>query len=726
MIDRTLNGVKRRLIGPPERLPQRVLTALILMTVAIAATGGWYALSSGVDTGTSSLPYLRPFLAIATSVWAWLIGLVWILRRVLVHRDQRYAGQAASVTGYEPRSVRRLAYEAKSPDGSTRVIASTGDEPEEIEERILNALESGEDDRIKLNPEAVSGEEVDVQLTDEEELLERAAELDQEINDDLQDVLESDADPDALVEVLEGDEDRVAPVELLDDEQRERVEEIEAKVEELEAVTAELDRLQEPDDVQEDASPDFENLPDLEDYHGGWRSRGSALARRAGAFLLASGKVAAAGVLAYAGWLALVVYGPQVALIRSAVFAGLELVESTTGVGAGAVYNTATGPLAFAGVTIAAAALVALRELLAAWRRRADRRQDAAGGSADGAAGGSAGGNEPETEPDDVEDDVRDPWREDLKLFRLDLASTLNFSEITWQLLLPAGVAIVLMLLSVQLWVQVWVYPVIFAAGLLVGVLNYMRVSWKRSRRLKALRKERESVNWSDVSVLVKEVEVPETRIYYAWMGDAEPRRYAHDDQEEFAEEVAHRAYELVEGVPVSPSVMEKQATELEKMHPDLHGFRDTEKEAIMTWLLEHVEDSQHGLVPKAKLIEDCIEHDLQGRRFAPGRRGEGYDPDLVREAYRELVPAALVEQEVDVSREDVEDDQDEPLTLTAVRLRTEPLPPEYGQIRAAFSSRFGNYARWTPMYELPDVSDRLGGEPEYVSSLLRREGPTP
>jgi len=93
-----------------------------------------------------------------------------------------------------------------------------------------------------------------------------------------------------------------------------------------------------------------------------------------------------------------------------------------------------------------------------------------------------------------------------------------------------------------------------------------------------------------------------------------------------------------------------------------------------------------------------------------------------VREAYRELVPAALVEQEVDVAREGVEGD-DEELTVTAVRLRTDPLPPEYGQIRAAFSSRFSNYARWDPLYEIPDVSDCLEEEPDYVESIGARGG---
>jgi hypothetical protein len=155
---------------------------------------------------------------------------------------------------------------------------------------------------------------------------------------------------------------------------------------------------------------------------------------------------------------------------------------------------------------------------------------------------------------------------------------------------------------------------------------------------------------------------------------------------------------------------MEKQHEQIERMHPDLHGFRDQQKEQIMTWLLDRVEHAQHGLIPKAKLIEDCVEHDLDGG-LGPISSGKGHDPELVRAAYRELVPAALVEQEIAL-----EEDSEE--TLTAVRHRRDPLPPEYGQIRAQFSSQFGNYARWSPMYELPDVSDQLEAEPEYANTL--------
>lgn len=135
-----------------------------------------------------------------------------------------------------------------------------------------------------------------------------------------------------------------------------------------------------------------------------------------------------------------------------------------------------------------------------------------------------------------------------------------------------------------------------------------------------------------------------------------------------------------------------------------------------MTRLRETVRETQDGLVPKPKLIEEVVEYDIRPRRLLPGEHGQGHDPELVREAYRALVPAALVEQEIPVA-----EGADE--TVTAVRAREDPIPPQFGEIRARFSNQFGNYAEWDPLYELPDVQDRLDHEPVYADTVGGRRG---
>lgn len=680
-----LERLKRKAIGRPDRFPRRVLTALLVLAITVSLGGVWLAMRSGIETGTSSLTYLRPVLQLMTSTWAYVAVLAWLVRRILLKRDEQYAEQAANITGYEPRSVRRLAYEAKSSDGSTRVIATTDDEPEEIQERVLNALETGEDDTMSLNPDAFSTAEDDLLEAGEpigmyeeryEKLLavyrslqERAAELQAELDGGVDHLLGAELDPEKVAEAIKSGEDRHAPADLLGDEDQELADDLDAKIQELEQnqelreeILDELGAIEARLDAHVTAVDAEEAAPT------GRLAHVRSLLGRAGRKALPAAKVAGATALAALAY--------HVTL-SVAGFVPLDVVPTS-------VAEAAHDWRAYLIVSLLAGSATA-----ALIRRGADDVED-----------------EPSAE--EPHDELGDPWREQYKLFRLDLASTLDFGELIWRFAVPAAVTVAALLVVVQFWIKPWLYPPIFAAGLLVGLLNYLRVSWTRSRRLSALREERETVNWSDVAILVKEVNVPEARIQYAWMGD---RRYAHDDREEFAEEIALRAYELVNGVEVSPSIMEKEATQLDRMQPDLHGFRDGEKERIMTWLLDRVEAAQHGLVPKAKLIEDCVEHDVEPRRFGPGKRGKGYDPELVRAAYRELIPAALVEQEIAL-------DEDGEETLTAVRHRVDPLPPEYGQIRAQFSSQFGNYARWDPMYELPDVSDRLDAEPVYASTL--------
>lgn len=685
-----LEAAKRKAIGQPDRIPRRVITVLLLLALTISLGGVWLALRAGIQTSTSSLTYLEPVLTVATSVWTYVFVLAWLSRRILLARDEKYAEQAAQITGYEPSSVRRLSYESETASESTRVIATTDDEPEEIRERIMRALETGEDDTMSLNPEAFETGAEDELLeagdpvgTYEERyealiavldsLQERDDELQAELDDGTDELLEAEIDSTQVAAALDSDEDRHAPIDLLGDDEQDLADRLDEIIDERDAnlklqeeILAELDKLEALMEAEIETDADETATEETASPDG---LRGYA---RAAAPSLVRG-LATAGKFALLAALGAVVY-------HAAIWAGGEIPID--------LVPTAIDTAAHEWRAYLIASLLAGSAGLALLKRREDA---------------------------DESDQEGDPWREQYKLFRLDLASTLDFSELFWTFAIPGLLTVLAILIALGIWLSPLLYLPVFGAGVLVGLLNYVRVSWKRSRRLSALRQDKEMYNWSDVAILVKEVDVPETRVQYAWMSN---RRYAHDDREEFADELALRAYEKVNGVEVSPSIMEKEAKQLERMQPDLHGFRDAEKEHIMRWLLDRVEGAQHGLVPKAKLIEDCIEHDIEARRIGPNVRGKGYDPELVREAYRELVPAALVEQEIAL-----EEGSDE--TVTAVRHRRDPLPPEYGQIRAQFSSQFGNYARWDPMYELPDVSDRLDTEPTYASTIGYRGDPS-
>jgi hypothetical protein len=307
-------------------------------------------------------------------------------------------------------------------------------------------------------------------------------------------------------------------------------------------------------------------------------------------------------------------------------------------------------------------------------------------------------------------------WLVEWKHVRMDLAATLDGSDLAWRAGLPAAVTILVLLLAARIWVVPWLYSVILAAGVLVGLGNYARVQRRRRRRLEDLRDREDAVAWGDTAALVKLVETPETAMCYGFHAG---EKYAYPEPEVFALELGKRMHETVNGIERSPSIMQKYASQLEQLLPDLHSFRDDERKRIMDSLRERVEESSIGIVPKAALIEDVIESEPVERSIVSTATGSGFNPELVRQAYRDIVPAALVEEEIELDRPGVEN----PETVTAVRLREDPLPAEFSEIRAAFTSQFGNYADADPLYQLPDVEDRLEERPVFAGGSV--EPPT-
>lgn len=562
--------VKRLVIGNPQRLPRRLVGGGIVVLVATVVFGLWYLLTADVSAQTSSLVFLRPLLLVATSTWTpvvILLGIVAFLRYKL--RDW-YARQAESATGYDARTVKRLAAEATATDGA-RVIATDRDSRDDLADRIERALLDEEDERVRINPDAYTAPE----------------------------------DHDAAGSPLD---DQPAP-----------------------------------------------------------ETTASAPTRAAGR--LATLKRTLSYVVPAALAAAVVVQ------VGEFVRDGLTLREL-------AIEGTQLRPVLMG---LGAVAFVVATVALALFR--------------------DDGTHDPPADPRE------DDWRLELKHLRMDVAATLNLAELAWNLLLPAGIAVTAILLVARLWVQPWLYPVIGAAGLLVGMANYWRVHWQRSRRLRTLRAEPGGEGWADAAAIVKRVATPETTMHY---GAFAGRRYAHPEREVFAEELAKRMLEEVNGVPVSPSILEKYRDQLAQLYPDLYAYRDDEEERIMQLLIETVEGAETGLVPKAKLIEDVIEHGTGGGPVGKRRRrhATGYDPELVREAYSEHVPATFVEQEVTIPSR--REDDDSVATVTGVSLRTNAVPPEQTEVQAQFAQQFSNYAEWDPRYVLPDVDEQLDAPPIY------------
>lgn len=311
--------------------------------------------------------------------------------------------------------------------------------------------------------------------------------------------------------------------------------------------------------------------------------------------------------------------------------------------------------------------------------------------------------------------DVPDWWSEDLsvdwseaddrrslslperiKLFRMDLAASLNIDDLIWRFAVPAAFAMAAQLILVQFWV--W-WPLYFAmAGLamVIGGLVYVVSQWRQSRKLQSLREEVDHERWEEVSVLVKEVETEDITMYYGFLAG---RSYASTDPERLSRVLAERAHQRANGKHPAPAIEERWAWCLRRYIPTLKSWEENvEKPRIMDTLANKVADSPDGIISKEQLayrvVEDGRHYAWRGLRYV----GFGNDPRLVQECYEEMVPEGLVEEEITISNPEGEERD-----VVAVRLRTDPLPPETTELQTTFSSRFRSRGFET-RYDLPEV----------------------
>jgi hypothetical protein len=278
---------------------------------------------------------------------------------------------------------------------------------------------------------------------------------------------------------------------------------------------------------------------------------------------------------------------------------------------------------------------------------------------------------------------------EHTRLTRLELASTLNIEDILWNFIIPTMATFIGLLLAVRFWVALWVYPLLGVVSITVGALWYVFVHRRRRTHVKNARQPDRQPEYDDIAVLVKKVELPETTVYMGWCGGI---IYADYDEIRLAWTLSEVAHAHIEGKPVPPTIQQKFWRNLTQYTPNLQGYEEAvEKREIMDALVETVARTDSKMLPKNKLCDRVVRRDKQ--RVG----GVGYDPRLVAEMYREIVPYALIEDTVDV-----ETPTGERKEMTVVRLRTKTLPSEVARTEAQFSIDY--QPDFEPDFSLPDV----------------------
>lgn len=296
-------------------------------------------------------------------------------------------------------------------------------------------------------------------------------------------------------------------------------------------------------------------------------------------------------------------------------------------------------------------------------------------------------------------DSETDPdfWTQ-LRLFRLELASAVNLEGVLWRFLAPAALTFVGVMLWLGIWIQPYFLPVVIAISVFAGGSYYWMVDLRHRRRLEALRAEDEPTRWTDLVILTKTVEVPETTMYF---GYHDGTVYASEDKHELADTLGRLAVDRLEGREPAPAIEETYAYLLKRYVPMLEAWvQEYEKKAIMDQLINTVANAPDGLLPRDILIEDVVEYDRRYVAWGLLFIGRGRDPDLVREVYSDLVRIhALTEAPVTVA----DTQTGEKREVIATSLGDEPLPPNVAQLRGEFSSLFGKRA-FDTRYKAPDV----------------------
>lgn len=287
-----------------------------------------------------------------------------------------------------------------------------------------------------------------------------------------------------------------------------------------------------------------------------------------------------------------------------------------------------------------------------------------------------------------ADDGGSDSVGDQLRQARLELASALSFRDVLWRFAMPALATFVALLILVQIWVAPWVYGLMLAGSILAGAAVYQYAGWRRRRKLQALRSPDEPMPWTDIATMVKRVETEDTTMFYGWVAG---RRYVDYDGVRLAATVARSAHAHVHDEEVPPALQQKFARRVQQFIPNLRGYEDREKEEVMDALGDTVASADRDIMPKHELAERVIFRD----RDQVG--GIGYDPRIVSECYDRLVPYALVEEPVTVTTGDGTTSE-----MTAVRLRTSPIPPEKANAEAEFSTAFDPTSE--PEYRLPEV----------------------
>lgn len=135
-LSRLKQAIVVRFMGDELQFGTRLLTGVVVLIGTLAGVGLWYALTSNVSTEASSAPVVTTVLEWSTNLWLYIPVALWFSRGTLWAFRKSLVRIAAQKTGYTPRTIQRLAGEARTTDGTTRILVFSADDVAEVAQRI--------------------------------------------------------------------------------------------------------------------------------------------------------------------------------------------------------------------------------------------------------------------------------------------------------------------------------------------------------------------------------------------------------------------------------------------------------------------------------------------------------------------------------------------------------------------------------------------------------------
>ncbi|WP_254810615.1 hypothetical protein [Natronosalvus amylolyticus] len=135
---RVKNGLLLWILGPEDTVGTRIGSAALFGALAFLFGGIYLWMSRGLEHSGDSSWFMGRLFGVATSLWTYALLLLLVVAGIKWMGRRRKASRAAAKTGFSERTVKRLAAEAETTDGTETVVVTPAESVRETASQLLD------------------------------------------------------------------------------------------------------------------------------------------------------------------------------------------------------------------------------------------------------------------------------------------------------------------------------------------------------------------------------------------------------------------------------------------------------------------------------------------------------------------------------------------------------------------------------------------------------------